>query len=73
MAKVFYITPKRTIRRNGQVLTPEMSLTVTTQSHCLSPFNNGAKEVKEAYQRIYNFDYQRCGCSSGDFTFDVLG
>lgn len=73
MAKVFFIAPKRTIRRNGQVLSPEMTLTVTTHSHSLSPFNNGAKEVKEAYQRIYNFDYQRCGCSSGDFTFDVLG
>lgn len=73
MAKVFSITPKRIIRRNGQVLTPEMSLTVTTRSHCLSPFYNGAKEIKEAYQRIYGFDYQRCGCSSGDFSFEVLG
>ena len=73
MAKVFKITPKRTIKRNRQVLTPDMVLIVTTQSQCLNPFNNGAKEIKETYMRIYGFDYQKCGCNSGDFTFEACG
>ena len=32
MSKVFRITPKRTRRVNGQVITPEMVITVTTQA-----------------------------------------
>ena len=32
MSKVFRITPKRTKRTNGRVLTPDMSITVTTRS-----------------------------------------
>ena len=42
MSKVFRITPKRTKRVNGQVITPEMVITVTTRQHCLNPFYNGA-------------------------------
>lgn len=72
MAKVFHIVPKTTVRRNGQVLTPEMTLTVTTQSHTTTPFYNGAKELKEAYMRIYGFDYQRANCSANDFSFERL-
>lgn len=49
MPKVFQITPKRTKRVNGTVLTPEMVVTVTTQMHTSTPFYNGAKEVQEAY------------------------
>ena len=30
MAKVFRVTPKRVKRTNGSVLTPQMSVTVTT-------------------------------------------
>ena len=73
MAKVFHLTPKRTIRRNGQVLTPDMDLTVTTVSHCNTPFYNGAREINEAYMRIYCFDYQKACCSANDFTYEVLG
>ena len=36
MSKVFRITPKRTKRVNGQVITPEMVITVTTRQHCMS-------------------------------------
>lgn len=32
MSKVFQIIPKRTKRANGTVLTPDMVVTVTTQS-----------------------------------------
>ena len=73
MPKVFQVTPKRTIRRNGQVLTPDMTLTVTTRSHMNSPFNNGATELKEMYMRIYGFDYQKACCSSADFQYEVIG
>lgn len=73
MAKVFKVTPKRIKRSNGLVLTPDMSVIVTTQQHMTSPFNNGAKELKEAYMRIYGFDYQKACCQQADFTFEVLG
>lgn len=73
MPKVFRVTPKRSKRVNGCVLTPEMEVTVTTLSHTSSPFNNGAKEVQEAYMRLYGFDYKKAGCSVNDFTFKVLG
>ena len=49
MSKVFKITPKRIKRTNGTVLTPEMSVTVSTLQHTSDPFYNGAKEIKEAY------------------------
>ncbi len=73
MAKVFKVTPKRIKRSNGLVLTPEMSVVVTTQNHMTSPFSNGAKELQEVYMRIYGFDYKKACCQQGDFTFEVLG
>ena len=72
MSKVFQITPKRIKRTNGTVLTPEMVVTVTTQSHPSNPFYNGAKEVQEAYMRLYNFDYKKACCSVNDFEFKKL-
>lgn len=53
MSKVFQVKPKRIKRTNGTVLTPEMVVTVTTQQHTTNPFYNGAKEVQEAYMRLY--------------------
>ena len=53
MSKVFQVKPKRIKRINGTVLTPEMVVTVTTQQHTTNPFYNGAKEVQEAYMRLY--------------------
>ena len=44
--KVFQVTPKRVKRVNGQVLTPEMTVTVTTAMHTSTPFYNGAKEMQ---------------------------
>lgn len=64
MSNVFQITPKRV---NGTVLTPEIVVTVTTQMHTSTPFYNGAKEVQEAYMRLYNFDYKKACCSVNDF------
>ena len=72
MSKVFRITPKRTRRVNGQVITPEMVITVTTRQHCTNPFYNGAVEVKEQYMRMYQFDYKKAGCSVNDFEFEKL-
>jgi hypothetical protein len=62
MSKVFEVTPKRVKRTNGTVLTPDMSITVTTSQHTADPFYNGAKEIKEAYMRLYRFDYQKACC-----------
>ena len=59
MSKVFRITPKRIKRSNGLVLTPEMSIIVTTRSHASTPFYNGAEEIKEQYMRIYGSEVFR--------------
>ena len=72
MSKVFRITPKRTRRVNGQVITPEMEITVTTRQHCTNPFYNGASEIKEQYMRQYNFDYKKACCSANEFEFKKL-
>ena len=71
--KVFKVTPKRIKRTNGIVLTPEMTVTVTTQMHASTPFYNAAKELAEAYMRIYGFDYKKACCSANDFEFEALG
>lgn len=72
MSKVFRVTPKRVKKTNGTVLTPEMEVTVTTQLHTTDPFYNGAKEIKEAYMRLYGFDYQKACCNKNDFDFKKL-
>ncbi|MDE6338244.1 MAG: hypothetical protein K2K97_00465 [Muribaculaceae bacterium] len=72
MSKVFRVTPKRIKRTNGTVLTPEMAVTVTTAMHTSSPFYNGAKELQEAYMRLYGFDYKKACCNPGDFDFVKL-
>ena len=59
MSKVFKIKPKRVKRSNGQVLTPDMSITVTTKSHTATPFYNGAAEIKEQYMRMYQLSYPK--------------
>ena len=72
MSKVFRITPRRVKRINNTVLTPEMSLIVTLNTHSSTPFYNGAKEVQEAYMRMYGFDYKKACCSANDFDFKKL-
>jgi hypothetical protein len=72
MSKVFKVTPKRVKKTNGTVLTPEMSITVTTLQHTSDPFYNGSKEIKEVYMRLYGFDYQKANCSKNDFSFMKL-
>ena len=72
MSKVFRITPKAVRRANGTVLTPEMSLVVTTKIHTSDPFYNGAVEIQEAYMRQYGFDYKKACCSVNDFEFEKL-
>ena len=72
MSKVFRITPKRVNRSNGQVLTPDMSITVTTRSHTTTPFYNGAVEIKEQYMRMYQFDLKKACMSAADFTYQAL-
>lgn len=72
MSRVFQITPKRIKRSNGTVLTPEMSVTVTTVLHTTNPFYNGAKEIQDAYMRLYGFDYKKACCNQNDFEFKKL-
>lgn len=72
MSKVFQVKPKRLKRSNGTVLTPDMVVTVTTMQHPATPFYNGAKEVQEAYMRIYAFDYKKVCCNPNDFEFKKL-
>lgn len=72
MSKVFRIIPKRVKRVNNTVLTPEMTVTVTLRQHCATPFANGAPEIKEAYKRMFGFDYSEANCSANDFDFKAL-
>lgn len=72
MRRVFAVRPKRIKRTNGQVLTPEMEITVTTKSYTCDPFYNGAKEIQEQYMRMYQFDYKKSCCSKADFEFKQL-
>lgn len=72
MSRVFRVTPKRIKRTNGTVLTPEMAVTVTTAIHTSTPFYNGAKELQEAYMRLYAFDYRRACYNPNDFSFQAL-
>lgn len=72
MSKVFRITPKAVRRVNGTVLTPEMTVVVTTQIHTSDPFYNGAAEVQEAYMRLYGFDYKKACCNKGYFNVEQL-
>lgn len=72
MSKVFRVTPKRIKRVNGNVMTPEMSVTVTTAQHTSTPFYNGARELQDAYARLYAFDYRKACCSANDFDFVKL-
>ena len=73
MGNVFRVRPMRVKRANGQVLTPDMEITVTTQSHTSDPFYNGAKEIQEPYMRMYQFDYKKSNCSKYDFEFMKIG
>jgi len=68
----FEITPKRIKRTSDTVLTPEMKVIVTTDIHTTDPFYNGAKEIKEAYMRLYGFDYKKACCCIDDFEFKKL-
>ena len=54
------------------VLTPEMEVIVTTKINMSDPFSNCAKELKEAYMRLYSFDYEKACCNRGDFDFAAL-
>lgn len=72
MSKVFRVTPKRIKRTNATILTPEMSIVVTTRQHTDNPFYNGASEIKEQYMRQYNFDYKKACCSANDFNYEKL-
>lgn len=72
MSKVFRITPKAVRRVNGTVLTPEMTVVVTTKIHTSDPFYNGAAEVQEAYMRLYGFDYKKACCNKGYFNVEQL-
>ena len=70
--RAFAVRPKRVKRTNGQVLTPDMEITVTTQQYTSDPFYNGEKEIQEQYMRMYQFDYKKSCCSKFDFEFKQL-
>lgn len=73
MSRCFEITPKCTKSVNGTVLTPEMVVNVEVPNQVTNPFYSDAYEVQEAYMRLYNFDYQKAGCTAADFNFRHTG
>ena len=72
MSRVFQVKPKRIKRTNGTVLTLAMVVTVTTMQQTATPSYTGAKEVHDAYMRIYAFDYKKACCNQNDFEFIKL-
>ncbi len=48
MSRVFQVTPKRIKRTNGTVLTPEMTVTVTTKANSTNPFTNTSGSLHTA-------------------------
>ena len=49
-----------------------MVIIVTIPMHVSNPFSNGAKEIKETYMRIYQFDYKKANCYPSDFEYVAL-
>lgn len=72
IGKVFRVWPKRTRRLAGQVIVPEMVVTVVTKIYTPTPFYGGWEEVRTAYLSIYQVDIKRMGCIQGDFNYVVL-
>ena len=72
MARVFKVWPKRVMRTNGIVLTPEMEVTVTMRNSTSMPFSDGGKVVQEAFLRLYNIDYKKAQVSFGAFDWKAL-
>ena len=70
--RVFKVWPKRIKRSNGQILSPEMVVTVTMATHVSTPFVNGAKELKDMYRSIYHCDLSKIAFNQGDFNYKVL-
>lgn len=72
VGKVFRVWPRRTKRLAGQVIAPEMVVTMVTQFYAPTPFARGLEEVRAAYLNIYRVDIKRMGCIQGDFFFEIL-
>lgn len=70
--QTFKVWPKRIKRGNGQVISPEMVIIVTLRFHSITPFSNGAIEVKNAYQYMYHCDLTKLGYSPNDFNYIAL-
>lgn len=70
MLHQFEITPKMEHRSNGTLLTPRMSIIVTTKY--LDPFANGSHEVIDEYARVWNFDYRKACAQRGWFDVEKI-
>lgn len=68
--RVFRVWPKRTRQANGQIISPEMVVVISTWG--ASPFANNAKELCEAYRNIYRCDLRKMVYSPSDFNYKVL-
>lgn len=70
--RVFRVWPKRMKRSNGQIISPEMVVVVTTSTHASTPFVNGAKELKDMYRSMYHCDLSKLAINPGDFNYTIL-
>lgn len=70
--RVFQVWPRHARSSNGQIITPEMMVTVSLQYHAPTPFAHGIGDVAEAYRRIYRCDIRKLSCSAGDFNYKGL-
>jgi hypothetical protein len=72
MAKLFKISPKRARNVNGVFIVPEMEAIVATNIQTADPFYNEAKEVREAFMRIFGVDIKRGCFTKNDFNYETL-
>lgn len=52
MGRVFAVCPKRVKRTNGQVLTPDMEITVTTLQYTSDPFYRGEGDTRAVHAYV---------------------
>ena len=68
MLHQFEITPKMEHRVNGTLLTPKMKVFVTTKY--TDPFSNGAEDVIDEYERVWDYDYRAAHATKNWFEIE---
>lgn len=71
--RVFNISPKYTKRVGSVMITPGMSVVVTTPCFTSIPVGQYRSLVNDAFMRIYGIDISSSAFNSSDFDVEVIG